>query len=233
MTTRLPFLVSWLVLLCFPPSALAAGTARWISMDAPETLEAPVIGLQRTALSLPGGFAVDTSLLADAGLLPNAGVRWAISAGPHRFVAGARYAYFVGGDAYSAAVNALQPVVKRYDPSFSGPSAYAVYGLSLGQFTFGAELRARLMYFTSGSATAGVALALTDAWSLVAEAGVRYLQGEQFVTQGAIQPKLAAGIRLAGKGFGFILGADYVGIDDPMFPAVPVAPVVDLSWSFQ
>ena len=225
-----PFLVA-LAAISLP--ARAAGDARWASMDAPEVLDASVLGLQRSALVLPGGFALDTSLLADLGLLPNAGVRWATAAGPHRFVVGARYAIFVGAGPYSTVVNYLQPVVKRYDPSYSGPSAYAVYGLSLGQFTVGAELRARLMYFVSGSFTAGVSFAFTDSWSVVVEGGVRYLQGAPFVPDGTIQPKAAAGLRLAGKGFGFLVGANYVGIEDPMFPALPIIPVVDLYWSFQ
>jgi len=230
MTRLLPFL---LALAAIPFPAPAAGDARWVSMDAPETLDAPVIGLQRSALALPAGFAVDTSLLADIGLLPNIGVRWALAAGPHRFVAGARYAQFVGSAPYSSAINSLEPVVKRYDPSYSGPSAYAVYGFSLGQLTLAAEVRARAMYFISGSVTAGAAFAFNDAWSVVVEGGLRYLQGAPFVPDGLIQPKAAAGLRLAGKGFGFLIGADYVGIDDPMLPVLPVIPVIDLLWSFQ
>jgi len=192
-----------------------------------------VIGLQRSAVALPAGFAIDTSLAADLGLLPNLGVRWAMASGPHRVVVGARYAQFVGADAYSALINALQPVVKRFNPSFSGPSGYAAYGLSLGQLTFAAELRARLMYFASGSLTAGAAFAFNESWSVVAEGGIRYLQGDPFVHDATLQPKVAAGVRLAGKGFGFLVGADYVGFNDPMFPALPVMPVVDLFWSFQ
>ena len=222
-----------IALAVIPLPAPAAGDARWVSMDAPEVLDASVLGLQRSGIALPGGFAVDTSLAADLGLLPNLGVRWALAAGPHRFVAGARYAQFVGTDAYSAVITSLQPVVKRFDPSFSGPSAYAVYGFNLGQLTFAAELRARLMYFVSGSATAGAAFAFNESWSVVVEGGVRYLQGAPFVTDATLQPKVAAGLRLAGKGFGFLAGADYVGFDDPMFPALPVMPVVDLCWSFQ
>lgn len=202
-------------------------------MDAPEAIDAPVLGLQRSAIALPAGFAVDTSLMADLGLLPNLGVRWALAAGPHRLVAGARYAQFVGADVYSAVIHSLQPVVKRYDPSYGGPSAYAVYGLSLGQLTVAAELRARLMTFLSGSLTAGAAFAFNESWSVVVEGGIRYLQGDPFVPDATLQPKAAAGIRLAGKGFGFLLGADYVGIADPMFPPLPVMPVVDLFWSFQ
>src|SRR4051812_31909306 len=154
--------------------APAAGDARWVSMDAPEALDATVLGLQRSAVALPGGFAVDTSVLADIGLLPNLGVRWAMVAGPHRFVAGARYALFVGTGAYSAAINALQPVVKSYDPRYGGPSAYAVYGLSLGPLTLAAEVRARLMTFLSGSLTAGAAFAFNESWSVVLEGGIRY-----------------------------------------------------------
>lgn len=231
MTRPSPFLLAAAVAL--PLAASAAGDARWVSIDAPETIDAPVIGLQRTAISLPAGFALDTSLLADLGLLPNLGVRWAAAAGPHRFVVGARYALFVGSDVYSAAISALEPVVRRYDPSYSGPSGYLVYGLSLGQLTLAAEARVRLMYFLTGSLTGGVSFAFNDAWSVVAEGGVRYLRGDTFVPDGALQPKLAAGLRLAGKGFGFLLGANYVGFDDPMFPALPVMPVVDLFWSFQ
>ncbi|HEY8210527.1 MAG TPA: hypothetical protein VIG99_23755 [Myxococcaceae bacterium] len=230
MKRLLPFL---LALAAIPTPALAAGDARWVSMDAPEAIDAPVLGLQRSAIALPAGFAVDTSLMADLGLLPNLGVRWAMTGGPHRVVVGARYALFVGADVYSAAIHALQPVVKRYDPGYSGPSAYAVYGLSLGQLTVAAELRARLMTFVTGSLTAGAAFAFNESWSVVVEGGIRYLQGDPFVPAPTLQPKAAAGIRLAGKGFGFLLGADYVGIEDPMFPSLPVMPVVDLFWSFQ
>ncbi len=230
MTRLTPFLLA-LAAISLP--ARAAGDARWASMDAPEVLDASVIGLQRSALALPGGFALDTSLIADIGLLPNAGVRWALAAGPHRVVVGARYALFVGSGVYGAVVNSLQPVVKRYEPSYSGPSAYAVYGLSLGQLTFAAEVRARMMYFVSGSVTGGASFAFTDAWSVVLEGGVRYLQGDPFVPAGLLQPKAAVGLRLAGKGFGFLLGADYVGFDDPMLPTAPIIPVVDLCWSFQ
>lgn len=230
MKRLVPFLFA---LAAIPLPAPAAGDARWVSMDAPEVLDAPVLGLQRSAVALPAGFALDTALAADLGLLPNAGVRWALAAGPHRVVVGARYAQFVGADAYSAVITSLQPVVKRYDPSYSGPSAYALYGLSLGQLTFAAELRARLMYFVSGSLTAGASFAFNESWSVVVEGGVRYLQGAPFVPDAVLQPKAAAGLRLAGKGFGFLLGADYVGIDDPMFPSLPVMPVADLCWSFQ
>lgn len=230
MKRLLPFLLA-LAAISLP--APAAGDARWASMDAPEVLDASVIGLQRSALALPGGFALDTSLMADIGLLPNAGVRWAMASGPHRFVVGARYALFVGSGAYSALLGTLQPVVRRYDPSYSGPSGYAVYGFSLGQLTLAAELRARMMYFVSGSFTAGASFAFNDAWSVVLEGGVRYLQGAPFVPDGAIQPKAAAGVRLAGKGFGFLVGVDYVGFDDPMLPVLPIIPVADLFWSFQ
>ena len=230
MKRLLPFLLASAAI---PFPAPAAGDARWVSMDAPEVLDAPVIGLQRSAFTLPAGFALDTSLIADIGLLPNAGVRWALAAGPHRFVVGARYALFVGSTPYTAVLSSLEPVVKRYDPSYSGPSAYVVYGHSLGQLTLAAEVRARAMYFISGSITAGASFAFNDAWSVVVEGGVRYLQGAPFVPDGIIQPKAAAGLRLAGKGFGFLLGADYVSIDDPMLPALPIIPVVDVVWSFQ
>jgi hypothetical protein len=202
-------------------------------MDAPETIDAPVLGLQRSAAPLFGGLCLDTSVMADLGLLMNGGIRWGLAAGPHRFVVGARYSHFLGQSVYSTAVNALQPVVVRYDPTYTGPSAYAVYGVSLGSFTLAAEVRARAMYFISGSATAGVAYSFNDAWSVVVEGGVRYLKGEHFYPDGLIQPKAAAGLRLAGKGFGFLIGANYAGIDDPMLGAFPVIPAADLYWSFQ
>lgn len=213
--------------------AHAAGTARLLTMDAAETIDAPVLGLQRTAVPLPGGFAVDTALLADLGLLPNLGLRWAAAFGPHRVVVGARYALFVGTPAYSAVLHALEPAVQRYDPSYSGPSAYALYGLTLGPLTVAAEARGRMMYFLSGSLTVGVTYAFSESWMAVLEGGLRFLQGAPpFQPTLAIQPKAAAGIRLAGKGFGFTAGAAYVGFNDPMLPALPIIPAIDLCWSF-
>jgi hypothetical protein len=202
-------------------------------MDAAELIDAPVVGLQRTAVPLPGGFAIDTSLLADIGLLPNLGLRWALSSGSHRVVVGARYAHFVGTPAYSAAIHSLEPVVQRYDPSYSGPSAYALYGLSLGPLTVAAELRGRMMGFLSASTTLGVTYAFSESWMVVLEGGLRFLQtAPPFQTALTIHPKAAAGLRLAGKGFGFTAGAAYVGFDDPMLPALPFIPALDLCWSF-
>ncbi|MCI0670815.1 MAG: hypothetical protein L0Y64_10170 [Myxococcaceae bacterium] len=121
-----------LVLLVLVPSLASAGNARLLTTDAAETLERPVLGLQRSAVPLPLGFALDTSLLADLMLAANLGVRWAAEAGPNRFVLGARYTQFVGSQAFSDLIRGQAPVVRKFDATLSGPSAYALYGIAPG-----------------------------------------------------------------------------------------------------
>ena len=67
-----------------------AGNARLLASDEAAAIKKPVLGLQRSAVPLAWGFALDTSVLADAALAPNLGLRWGLEAGPHRFVIGAR-----------------------------------------------------------------------------------------------------------------------------------------------
>ncbi|MFP2910169.1 hypothetical protein ACLESD_35055 [Pyxidicoccus sp. 3LFB2] len=224
-----------LVTLCSPliaaadsePAGVRTNTARLMTTDAAEVIDAPVLGLQRTALPLFGGLAVDTSLIADALLAPNLGLRWALAAGPHRFVVGARYTHFVGASVYSDRVESEEPAIQRFEPELSGPSFYGVYGLVLGPLLLQGE--ARYGHYTSDylSFTGGAGLNFFGNWSVVAEAGVRVKGGSAF--------RAAAGIRYGGEGLGFGLGAAYVDLSDPALPGenLPVLPTVDLSWSFR
>lgn len=209
------------------PAGVRTNTARLMTTDAAEVIDAPVIGLQRTAIPLFAGLAVDTSLYADALLAPNLGLRWALAAGPHRFVLGARYIQFVGKSVYSDAVTSEAPALKSFEPELSGPSFYAVYGLALGPLQLQGE--ARYGRYTSDylSFTGGVGLNFAGHWSVVAEAGVRVKGGNAF--------RAAAGIRYGGEGLGLGLGAAYVDLNDPALPgeSLPVLPVLDLSWTFR
>lgn len=202
-------------------------TARLLGTDAAEVIDAPVLGLQRTALPLFAGLAVDTSVYADALLAPNLGLRWAAAAGPHRFVLGARYTHFIGASVYSDQVESEAPAVQRFEPELSGPSFYAVYGLVLGPLLVQGE--ARYARYTSDylSFTGGAGFNFTGHWSVVAEAGVRVEGGSAF--------RAAGGLRYGGDNFGFGLGVAYVDLSDPALPgeSLPVLPVFDLSWTFR
>ncbi|HEX8699621.1 MAG TPA: hypothetical protein VF815_12335, partial [Myxococcaceae bacterium] len=141
-------MVPFLLVLCAPFEARAQsqegfqpGNARLLTTDAAATLEHPVLGLQRSAVPLPGGFALDTSLYADLLLAPNLGLRWAVAAGPHRIVLGARYTHFVGASVYSDIVEGQEPAIQRFEPSLSGPTFYGVYGLVLGRLSVQGEAR--------------------------------------------------------------------------------------------
>lgn len=223
----------FLLVLCSPFEAQAQseggfqpGNARLLTTDAAAVIEHPVLGLQRTAVALPGGFALDTSLYADILLAPNLGVRWAKAAGPHRFVAGARYTHFVGASLYSKFVNSQEPAIKRFEPSLSGPTFYGAYGLVLGRLLVQGE--ARFAHFESSylAVTGAAALNLFGAWALIGEVGVRL--------EGGSRLRAAAGVRYGGEKFGLALGAAYVDLNDPVFPGgLPVAPVLDLSWTFR
>jgi hypothetical protein len=202
------------------------GNARLLTTDAAAVIEHPVLGLQRSAVALPGGFALDTSLYADILLAPNVGVRWAMAAGPHRFVAGARYTHFVGASVYSDVVNGQEPAIKRFEPTLSGPTFYGAYGLVLGRLLVQGE--ARYAHFESSylAVTGAAALNLSGAWALIGEVGVRL--------EGGSALRAAAGVRYGGENFGLALGAAYVNLNDPVFPGgLPVAPVLDLSWTFR
>jgi hypothetical protein len=206
-----------------------AGNARLLSSDEAAVIKRPVIGLQRSALPLGLGFALDTSVLADAALAPNLGVRWALEAGPHRFVVGARYTKFMGSKILSDFVTEQQPAVKKFEIDFQGPSAYALYGLQLGPVLVQAEVRHYRYQTVSTTATAGLVLNFAGNWSLVGELGVRVKEG--YPLRGA------AGIRYAGDNFGFSLGAAYVDLTEPLLPVndgrIPFLPAFDLSWTFR
>lgn len=203
-----------------------AGNARLLASDAAEVLERPVLGLQRSAVPLAAGLALDTSLLADLALAPNLGLRWARKRGAHRFVAGVRYTHFVGTRVYSAAISAQEPIIRRFDPSFSGPSAYALYGLQAGRLLVQGEARYSGFTFASLSFSGAAVFNFTQTWGAVLEAGVRVL--------GSVSPRGALGLRYQGEHLGLSLGAAYVGLEDPLLPGerLPVLPAVDLSWSF-
>ncbi len=202
-------------------------TARLMGTDAAEVIDAPVLGLQRTAIPLFAGLAVDTSVYADLLLAPNVGLRWGLAAGPHRFVVGARYTHFIGASVYSDRVEEEAPAVQRFEPELSGPSFYAVYGLVLGRLLVQGE--ARYGRYTSDylSFTGGAGFNFTGNWSVVAEAGVRVKGGSAF--------RAAGGLRYGGDNFGLGVGAAYVDLSDPALPgeSLPVLPVFDLSWTFR
>ncbi|PTL83040.1 hypothetical protein [Vitiosangium sp. GDMCC 1.1324] len=227
------YIVLWaLIALVHPAVAHAfnhAGNARLLSSDEAAVIKHPVLGLQRSALPLGLGFAVDTSVLADAALAANLGVRWALEAGPHRFVVGARYTKFLGNEVITDYVASQQPAVKNFAIDFQGPSAYALYGLQLGRVLVQAEVRHYRYQTVSTTATGALVVNLVGNFAVVGEFGVRFKEG--YPLRGA------AGIRYAGDNFGFSLGAAYVDLTDSLLPVdngrIPFAPTFDLSWTFQ
>jgi len=217
-------------------AAAPASTGRLLTTEAAEVVDVPVLGLQRTALALPGGFALDTALLADVVLLVNGGVRWGAKLDVHRVVLGARYAHFVGTELYSSLLNAQEEQLRRYEPALSGPSFYGVYGIELGALLLQMEGKVELMAQTTAALTAGAKFQLSPAWGLIAEAGIRFYPGREETTPPAASApsfKGAAGLRFGGETGQVTLGVAYVGIEDPMLPALPFAPVLDLAWSFR
>ncbi|GHG80420.1 hypothetical protein [Comamonas sp. JC664] len=232
-----PF-AAWALAALLSPSLAAAdedargvrtNTARLLTTDAAEVIDAPVLGLQRTALPLFAGLAVDTSMYANALLAPNVGLRWAMASGAHRFVLGARYTHFVGTSVYSDIVTseADTPALQRFEPEFSGPSFYAVYGMALGPLLVQGEARYGIYTSDYLAFTGAVAFNFAGHWSVVGEAGVRVKGGSTL--------RAAAGVRYGGEHFGLGLGATYVDMSDPALPgeSLPVLPVLDLSWSFR
>jgi len=237
-----------LVALLQPAEARAgnsSGNARLLATDEAAAIKHPVLGLQRSAVPLGWGFALDTSLLADLALTPNLGLRWGIEAGPHRFVIGARYSRFLGAQLVSDFISSRQPAVKRFEPSFDGPSAYALYGVWLGPVLVQVEARHSRYEITSTSATGAVVINFAGNWSLVGEVGVRMRHDAQHGSALQVDPNSllglplhgAAGLRYAGDNFGFSLGAAYVDLREPMLPFngghIPFIPALDLSWTFR
>jgi hypothetical protein len=236
---RIPQPSAWrllcpLLLLLGPAGVLAQsvggfqpGNARLLTTEAASVIEQPVLGLQRSAVPVAAGFAVDTSLYADLLLAPNVGLRWAKALGPQRVVLGARYTHFVGASVYSSIVESQEPAVERFEPTLSGPTVYGAYGLAVGPLLVQAE--ARFAHFESSylSFTGAGALHLSGAWLLIAEVGARLEGGSGF--------RAAAGVRYGGERFGLALGAAYVDLSDPVFAngGLSVSPVLDLSWTFR
>ncbi len=206
-----------------------AGNARLLASDEAAVIKKPVLGLQRSALPLGLGFALDTSVLADAALAPNLGIRWALEAGPHRFVVGARYTKFLGSQMLSDFVSEQQPAVKKFEIDFQGPSAYALYGLQLGPVLVQGEVRHWRYQSATTTASGAVVFNFAGHWSVVGELGVSFEEGTPL--------RGAAGIRYAGDNFGFSLGAAYVDLSEPLLPfnegRIPVLPTLDLSWTFR
>jgi hypothetical protein len=210
-----------------PRKGGAFGNARLLTTDAAAVIAHPVLGLQRSAVPLAAGLALDTSLIADLLLAPNLGLRWAMEAGPHRFVVGARYTHFVGASAYSSFIEGQEPAIDSFRPSLSGPTVYGVYGLALGALTVQGEARYSRFETDYLAVTGGAALHLTERYALIAEAGVRLKGGSKL--------RAAAGVRYGGENLGVALGAAYVNIQDPAFAGggFAVVPVIDLSWTFR
>ncbi|MBJ6763519.1 hypothetical protein JGU66_22350 [Myxococcaceae bacterium JPH2] len=224
--------LSWCIgcALWLPTEALAeprTNVGRWLTTDAAEGLDAPVLGLQRSALPLVAGLAVDTSVYGDALLALNAGLRWSGAVGPHRLVLGARYTHLVGRSVYSSIVTSKEPALERFSPELSGPSFYAVYGVSLGSVLIQGEARYATFDTDYLSLTATAAWNFLGHWSLVAEGGVRIKGGDT--------PRGALGVRYGGEHLGLGVGLAYVDLSDPALPGkdLPVLPVIDLSWIFR
>jgi hypothetical protein len=220
-------LLLWALAVVTAPGLAHGGNGRLLTTDEAAVLDRPVLGLQRSAVPIALGFAVDTSLYADLLLAPNLGLRWAAEAGPHRFVLGARYTQFVGASVYSSFVEDQEPAVTRFEPSLSGPSFYGLYGINLGALLVQGEIRYGLYETDYLSLTGAVALNLVGNWWLIGELGTRFSGGASL--------RGAAGLRYGGASFGLALGASYAGLEDPMIPdgSVPVLPVLDLSWTFR
>ncbi len=223
------------VLLLCPLSAAVAepraggpsGNARLLTTDEAAVIAHPVLGLQRSAVPLGAGLAVDTSLYADLLLAPNLGLRWAMEAGPHRFVLGARYTHFMGASVYSSFIEGQEPAIDHFRPSLSGPTLYGVYGLVMGPLAVQGEARFAHYESTYMAVTGAAAFHLTETLSLIGELGVRLKGGSRL--------RAAAGVRYGGERFGMALGAAYVDVKDPAFPGggFAILPVFDLSWTFR
>lgn len=210
-----------------PDEGPSFGNARLLTTEAAAVIEHPVLGLQRSALPLPLGLALDTSLYADLLLAPNLGLRWATATGPHRFVLGARYTHFVGASVYSPIVEDRDPAIQSFEPSLSGPTFYGAYGLEFGRLLLQGEARYARYESDYAAVTGAAAFQLLGRWALIGEVGVRLAGGSRL--------RAAAGVRYGGENLGLAAGAAYVDIDEPTFPngGFAVLPVFDLSWTFR
>jgi hypothetical protein len=206
------------------------GNARLLATDEAAPIKHAVIGLQRTALPLALGIVVDTSLLADAALAANVGVRWGAEAGRHRFVIGARYTQFLGNSFLADAIAKQDSPVKSFSVDFSGPSAYALYGVVVGPLLVQVEARHSRYQTVSTTATGAVVFNFAHRFAAVAELGVR-------LNKAGHPPRGALGLRYAGQNLGASLGVAYVDLTEPLLPyndgRIPVVPALDLSWTFQ
>lgn len=203
-----------------------AGDGRLLTTDSASVIAHPVLGLQRSAVPLGAGFALDTSLYADLFLAPNLGLRWALEAGPNRFVIGARYTHFVGASVYSSIVESKEPAIQSFEPQLSGPTVYGAYGLVLGPLTVQGEARYARYDSDYLAVTGAATFRITTGWTVIAEAGTRLKGGSKF--------RGAAGVRYGGENLGLALGAAYVDLEDPAFGSgIPIAPAVDISWTFR
>lgn len=204
-----------------PPS-----DARLMTSDSAEPIDHVVLGLQRTAVPLFAGVALDSSLYADLALAPNVGLRWSGLVPGGRAAVGARWTQFVGASVYSSVVSGQQPLVQRFEPSLSGPTVYAVYGYFTEGLRVTAEARWQGWTYRSLAATLGVALPVTAHLTVTAEATGRGI--------GTPTAAGAVGVRYGGEHLGAGLGVAYVGVDDPLLGFnLPIMPVLDLSWSFR
>ncbi|MET0402289.1 MAG: hypothetical protein ABW123_07785 [Cystobacter sp.] len=203
----------------------SAGNARLLSSDEAAPIKHLTLGLQRTAIPLALGIAVDTSLLADLATAANVGVRWGAEWGMHRFVVGARYTKFLGGETASRFLSSQVPAVTSIDVNFSGPSAYALYGVVLGRLLIQAEVRHSIYQTTITTATGAAVLRLVGDLSAVGEFGVRFSNG--------LPLRGAVGLRYGGRTLGVSLGVAYVDITESLLPynngRIPFLPAFDLS----
>ncbi len=227
-------LVPFLLMLCASPQVHAQaqegfqpGNARLLTTDAAAVIEHPVLGLQRSAVAAAGRLrAGHLAVSRICCWLPTSDCAGPSPPGRTGWWLGARYTHFVGASVYSDDVESQEPAIQRFEPSLSGPTFYGVYGLVLGRLTVQGEARFARFESSYLAVTGAAALNLAGAWALIGEVGVRLKGGSRL--------RAAAGVRYGGENFGLALGAAYVDLNDPVFPGgLPVAPVLDLSWTFR
>lgn len=96
-----------------PPAGSPSGNARLLTTDEAAVIEHPVLGLQRSAVPLGAGLALDTSVYADLFLAPNLGLRMK-GGSKMRAAGGVRY----GGEQLGVALGAAYVDIE--DPAFPG-----------------------------------------------------------------------------------------------------------------